>query len=342
MAWNNQQSAPFWDFIRSMDNSGAPRPGPGVDHPANEGFFTFGGAPNQGAGPFGANFGGPFAYHGPHGPHHGPYGYGGGFERRGGRGGCGARGRNCRRNNNGNEDTERSGDEEQHARDANFNSENEKSGDPETSVPNEGDNFDHPHPHGHGPHGPHGPWEGRRGGRRHRHRGPPPPGFGGPDGGFDLNGLLGAFANHPIAQAFRGFAEQAAGQNASAPADVDSENTFTPPIDVFSTPSAYILHIALPGAKKEDVGVNWDADKSELNVAGVVYRAGDEEFLKTLSKSERKVGVFERSIKLPPGAEEKEEVDGDAISAKLEDGVLVVTVPKVEKDWTEVKKVDIE
>lgn len=154
---------------------------------------------------------------------------------------------------------------------------------------------------------------------------------------------MNAFASHPIAQALRGFAEQAQNtQGQSTTADTDSANTFTPPIDIFSTPSAYILHIALPGAKKEDVGVNWDADKNELNVAGVVYRQGDEEFLKTLSKGERKVGVFERSVKLPPGAEEKEEVDGDAITAKLEDGVLVVTVPKVEKDWTEVKRVDIE
>lgn len=124
--------------------------------------------------------------------------------------------------------------------------------------------------------------------------------------------------------------------------ETDDENTFTPPIDVFSTSTAYVLHVALPGAKKEDVGVNWDAEKNELNVAGVVYRQGDEEFLKTLNKKERKVGVFERNVKLPPGEEEKEEVDGDNITAKLEDGVLIVTVPKVEKEWTEVKKVDIE
>lgn len=110
---------------------------------------------------------------------------------------------------------------------------------------------------------------------------------------------------------------------------------------MFSTEKEYILHVALPGAKKEDVGVNWDSEKGLLNLAGVVYRQGDEEFLKTLAKSERKVGVFERTVKLPPGSEEKEEIDGDAITAKLEDGVLVVTVPKVEKEWTEVKKVDI-
>ncbi len=71
--------------------------------------------------------------------------------------------------------------------------------------------------------------------------------------------------------------------------ETDAENNFTPPIDVFYYPAAYVLHVALPGAKKEDVGVNWDAEKSELNVAGVVYRQGDEEFLKTLSKKERKV-----------------------------------------------------
>jgi HSP20 family protein len=124
--------------------------------------------------------------------------------------------------------------------------------------------------------------------------------------------------------------------------EVDAEESFVPPVDIFSTETAFILHIALPGAKKEDVGVNWDAEKGVLNVAGVIYRQGDEEFLKTLSQSERKVGMFDRSIKLPPGIEEQEDVNADAITAKLEDGVLVVTVPKIEKEWTEVKRVDIE
>lgn len=157
-----------------------------------------------------------------------------------------------------------------------------------------------------------------------------------------MSPLIQAFASHPIAQALRAYAEQAGLGADRETGDVDTENSFIPPIDVFSTPAAYVLHVSLPGAKKEDVGVNWDAEKSELNVAGVVYRPGDEEFLKTLSNRERKVGVFERNVKLPPGDEEKEEVDGDNITAKLEDGILIITVPKVEKEWTEVKKVDIE
>jgi HSP20 family protein len=330
MSFNNYQSIPFWDFVRSLDGA-TEHPAPGPEHPAF-GFQHYG-PPPQG-------FGGPFGHRGPHAFDRAAFreacgrGGAGGW---GGRGGCGARGRHCRRP----EDPERSGDEKASEQP----NENEKSGeqageqDPSAAPQGEGEGFD----------GPRGPWEGRRGGgRRHGHghgrghRGPPP--FGGPEAAFNLSGLIDAFSSHPIAQALKTFAEQAAqAQNqSSATADTDPENTFTPPIDVFSTPAAYILHIALPGAKKEDVGVNWDADKSELNVAGVVYRNGDEEFLKTLTKGERKVGVFERTVKLPPGAEEKEEVDGDAISAKLEDGVLVVNVPKVEKDWTEVKKVDIE
>jgi len=164
-----------------------------------------------------------------------------------------------------------------------------------------------------------------------------------------LSGLFEAINAHPVAQTpFGQMLRQYFGQAYYAPQESgetvvnnDSE-IFVPPVDIFSTETSYILHISLPGAKKEDVGVNWDAEKGVLNVAGVVYRQGGEEFLKTLSTSERKVGMFEKIVKLPPGGEEKEEVDGDAITAKLEDGILMVTVPKVEKEWTEVKRVDIE
>lgn len=156
-----------------------------------------------------------------------------------------------------------------------------------------------------------------------------------------MSALVESLSAHPLAQAFRTYADAQRSGETVVPEDADAENSFIPPVDVFSTEKEYVLHVALPGVKKEDVGVNWDAEKGLLNLAGVVYRQGDEEFLKSLTKSERKVGGFERTVKLPPGSEEKEEIDGDAITAKLEDGVLVVTVPKVEKEWTEVKKVDI-
>ena len=120
-----------------------------------------------------------------------------------------------------------------------------------------------------------------------------------------------------------------------------AQTDFNPPIDLFDTSEAYHIHVSLPGAKKEDIGVSYDADNSQVNIAGVVHRPGDEDFQKTLAMGERKVGVFERKVKLGTRAEPAN-VDADGISAKMEDGVLKVNVPKEEGGFVDVRKVDIE
>jgi HSP20 family protein len=189
----------------------------------------------------------------------------------------------------------------------------------------------HSPPHGHhghrgpgGPRGPHG-GPGRRGPWA---RGGP---FGGPfyNNGFDTS----AIAAH--------FWERFTDEHPSNNKDTKETDDFVPEADVFDTESAFVVHIALPGAKKEDVGVNWDTEKSELSVAGVIYRPGDEAFLKTLAMNERKVGPFERKIRLGTRANPAQ-IDADGISAKLEDGVLRVEVPKMDSGFVEVRKVDIE
>jgi HSP20 family protein len=144
-----------------------------------------------------------------------------------------------------------------------------------------------------------------------------------------MMGGFGALANM--------FQDQLFGQDANK----DKEEDFKPEADVFDTAESFVVHISLPGAKKEDVGVNWDAEKSELSIAGVVYRPGDEEFLKTLAMNERKVGAFERKIRLGSRANPAQ-VDVDGISARMEDGVLTVEVPKLDSGYVEIKKVDIE
>jgi len=63
----------------------------------------------------------------------------------------------------------------------------------------------------------------------------------------------------------------------------------------------------------------------------------------TLSLDERRVGAFEREVKLAEGVE----IDDARISAKLEDGVLRVTVPKVvhndeEDEYVDVKRIELE
>lgn len=180
-------------------------------------------------------------------------------------------------------------------------------------------------PHGHGGH--HGHGHGRRGGWG---RG------GGPFGGsLPFNPL--AFASalfDPDATRFG-----AADKEASKDKDNDD---FSPSADIFDTPTAFVVHVSLPGAKKEDVGVNWDAEKSELGVAGVVYRPGDEKLLEQLAVSERQVGAFERKIRLGTRANPAN-VDAELISAKLEDGVLRIEVPKMgESGFVEIRRVDVE
>ncbi|KAI9761790.1 MAG: hypothetical protein M1840_001709 [Geoglossum simile] len=164
---------------------------------------------------------------------------------------------------------------------------------------------------------------GGRGRFQHRGRGGFHHGSGSPFASFP-------FADHPFAYAFR----------PHAGTDANNQD-HTPPADVFDTEDGYVIHISLPGVRKEDVGINWDADKSELGVAGVIYRPGNEEFLKTLALDERTVGAFEKKVRLG-NSRHPAKVDDEAITAKLEDGVLIVTIPKQDKEYVEVKKVDIE
>jgi len=148
-------------------------------------------------------------------------------------------------------------------------------------------------------------------------------------------GGLGALAEMFQSQIF---GDTNANTNGQAAQD---ETSFRPDVDVFDTADAFIAHVSLPGAKKEDVGVSWDQERSELTVAGVVYRPADEETLKALALDERKVGVFERKVRLGSRANPAQ-VDVDGISARMEDGVLRIDVPKLDAGYVEVKKVDIE
>ena len=140
---------------------------------------------------------------------------------------------------------------------------------------------------------------------------------------------------------FGGLANMFQEQMFGGEANKEKSEVFTPEVDVFDAPEAFVVHVSLPGARKEDLGVEWDAEKSELSIAGVVFRPGDEEFLKTLAMDERKVGAFEKKVRLGSRANPAQ-VDVDAITARMEDGILRVEVPKLDSGYVEVKKVDIE
>jgi HSP20 family protein len=122
--------------------------------------------------------------------------------------------------------------------------------------------------------------------------------------------------------------------------DAEPSEDFTPDVDVFDTPESFVVDVSLPGAKKEDIGVSWNSEKSELEIAGVLHRRGNEEFLQALAMNERKVGAFQRTVRLGSRANPAS-IDSDAITAKMEDGVLRIDVPKLDAGYVEIKKVDV-
>ena len=208
------------------------------------------------------------------------------------------------------------------------------SDDPEEETPREA--WSHHHHHRAGPHRGRGGPRGMGGGPCGRGRGRGGPWGGRYSGHFHpyagAGGPFGAFAQM--------FSNQLFGEDTNTTKDKTNED-FKPDVDVFDTSEAFVVHASLPGAKKEDVAVNWDSEKSELSITGIAHRPGDEELLKTLALDERKVGAFERKVRLGSRANPAQ-IDVDAITARLEDGVLRIEVPKLDAGYVEIKKVDIE
>jgi len=366
MASNQQPNAsiPFWDSLHSFDPESAAT-GQGVDHnnmppppPQWQGGFPF---PFGGPGHQGPPGQGPAAWAGPFGwgawaddSEGGPWGGRRGFGRRGGRHAHPhphhAHGHRHGRGRRG-DDAPEAGTRDAAGISGSDNEQdaayNEKGDSPETMradvpdpaevAPEDDDQPTGRHGHcGRGQFGRGGRGGFRRGGGRFGpHAGGPP--------NFDFGGMMRGLASSPFFQNLRTQAENYARGQTNDESGGEGGDAFLPPVDVFNTERAFVLHVALPGAKKEDIGVNWDQERGALTVAGVVHRPGDEEFIRTLANGERRVGEFQRSVPLPPaGAAEREEIDGFAITARMEDGILIVTVPKVEKEWTEIRKVDIE
>jgi len=94
---------------------------------------------------------------------------------------------------------------------------------------------------------------------------------------------------------------------------------WTPAIDVVENETAYTLRADLPGLTEKDIAIELDNDV--LTVSGE-RRSEHEERAGGYHRLERSSGSFRRSLRLPEG------VDHEAITARFENGVLEVTVPK--------------
>jgi HSP20 family protein len=94
---------------------------------------------------------------------------------------------------------------------------------------------------------------------------------------------------------------------------------FTPAFEVKDTPDAFVLKADLPGVAEADLEIS--VHNHTLTVSGV-RRSEERKDGETYSLYERQFGAFTRSFKLP------ELADGEKIGAKLDAGVLTLTIGK--------------
>jgi HSP20 family protein len=94
-------------------------------------------------------------------------------------------------------------------------------------------------------------------------------------------------------------------------------------VDWKETPAEHVFKVDLPGVRKEDVTVQVE-DGRTLSIHGKRQKEEVKE-TDTWHRVERSSGHFQRKFRLP------ETANLDHIAAKMDSGVLTVTVPKVEK-----------
>lgn len=102
-------------------------------------------------------------------------------------------------------------------------------------------------------------------------------------------------------------------------------------VDVCDNEKEYVVQAEIPGANKEDVEV--EMEKGRLTIA-VKKEENKAEETKNYIHKERRTASMSRSIYLADAQDSE-------ITAKLENGILEVIVPKVEKT-NAVKKIEIQ
>lgn len=95
-----------------------------------------------------------------------------------------------------------------------------------------------------------------------------------------------------------------------------------PALNVYQTPTEVVLKAALSGLKPEDVST--DITGETLTIKGE-SKAEQEIKKEDYLYQERRYGAFSRSVVLPSG------LKTDKAEATMEDGILTLTIPKVEE-----------
>jgi HSP20 family protein len=105
---------------------------------------------------------------------------------------------------------------------------------------------------------------------------------------------------------------------------------WSPAVDISEDDDNYYLNVELPGINREDVSVRYE--EGLLSITGEKKSLKKEE-KRNYHRVERLYGKFERSFRVPS------RIDSEKIGAKFENGMLMITVPKLEE--AKPKQIDV-
>jgi HSP20 family protein len=96
---------------------------------------------------------------------------------------------------------------------------------------------------------------------------------------------------------------------------------WTPPVDLYETPTDFVLSAELPGLSREQIDLH--AEENRIVIRGERHAAPGRQILcEQYHRVERGHGRFSRAFVLP------EPIDVDSVTADLQDGILTVTLRK--------------
>jgi len=108
------------------------------------------------------------------------------------------------------------------------------------------------------------------------------------------------------------------------------QESWLPAVDVFDTKESVVLKAEIAGMDPDDIQIEVEDNVLTIKGERKFEEQVDEE---RYYRVERRFGSFQRSLALPQG------VKADDIVAAYEDGILTVTVPKVEEEKP--KKIEV-
>ena len=108
-----------------------------------------------------------------------------------------------------------------------------------------------------------------------------------------------------------------------APEKMEGDNyPWIPVVDIFETEDEIKVVAEIPGIKKDDVKIS--LQDNVLTLKGEKKQEKEEKD-KNFHRVERSYGSFQRSFSLPAA------VQADKVKANYKDGILTITLPKVEE-----------